>query len=819
MKTRTLILLTVLFSLPAFGQQDSIAGKLLSFVKNIETFNYLYLQEKAYLHFDNTGYFLGETMWFKAYVVTASDLEPSPSSKVLYVDLLSPEGRVLESKKLKLENGQAHGDFMLKDSLFAGYYEVRAYTKCMLNYGEDVVFSRVFPVFNKPKQDGDYKNPQMKDRPKNKQAAMIRNVPDYKTVNMTFFPESGNLLEGLNNRVAFKITGNEGQAIDAEGVVRNEAGEDVVTFSTVHEGMGSFLLQPTREKYKAIVRFEGKDYKFDLPKSISSGYLLQCNNLNAENLTVQIDKTKDTPSKALGLSLTCRGKVCAFKIVEINEEEPYFLSIPKENLPTGVVRITLFDSEGQIYGERMAFVNHEWKTTSITSDITSSFQPLSPIQIDFQAKNSFGDPVATTFSLSVRDADCDIPTNYTDNLQSNLLLTSDLKGYISNPAYYFEKDDPAHRFALDLLLLTSGWSRYEWKQMAGVEPFEVKHGSEKGLMVEGKVLKAVGSKENPGVDVTFYMLTPYQKGTCTTDSLGKFNFLLDDFKGRQDMTFETRRNGKLTFSQLLLDRQFKPEVKSYTFNETHLSQFPQIIETAEDSVESKIEDTIAEIKDDSLILKYADNKKIKSHLLKEVVIKKKKKKSVEQVLTENAIEVIDMNQVLDDVKDVGGFESDNLIEFLEQNYPKKFDGLFYYLFKEGRKRPVTMIFRWKGMTLSNIFSYFGTDNIEKMIISQGYTETNPASGLIKDIVYVDIYGKPRMSNKKGTRKTYIQGYANVREFPSPDYSQVALPDEKDFRRTLYWNPDVQTDKNGKAEVHFFNSRTAKKLEVNTECVE
>ena len=135
-----------------------------------------YPEERVYLHFDNTSYFKGERIWYKAYVVRGSDLCATPLSRILYVELLNPMGYPVETQKLFIRNGQADGAFVLSDTINAGFYEVRAYTAWMLNFttgdrhgwerlaGKDArrkygerfqrylegnagVFSRVFPVY------------------------------------------------------------------------------------------------------------------------------------------------------------------------------------------------------------------------------------------------------------------------------------------------------------------------------------------------------------------------------------------------------------------------------------------------------------------------------------------------------------------------------------------------------------------------------------------------------------------------------------------------------------------------------------------------
>ena len=186
-------------------QTDSLA----QFVRNIVTYNSMFTQEKVYLHFDNTGYFMGETIWFKAYVVNPMSNRPNIISRVLYVELLSPEGRILQSHKLKIENGQCAGQLSLKDLLHAGFYEVRAYTALMLNWPDAPIFSRVFPIFNAPEIEGKemYKDPFMTPTPQSERQPEMRiKQPKAEKLNIQFFPEGGNLVQGVANQVAFKAT-------------------------------------------------------------------------------------------------------------------------------------------------------------------------------------------------------------------------------------------------------------------------------------------------------------------------------------------------------------------------------------------------------------------------------------------------------------------------------------------------------------------------------------------------------------------------------------------------------------------------------------
>ena len=176
-----LLMLLASFSyLPSFGQNDSLP--LLRYPSMIDAFNRAYPQEKVYLHFDNTGYFIGETVRFKAYVVDCSLDSLSRLSSVLYVELVSPGGDVLDTRKIRLENGLGAGDIKLNNVLTSGFYEIRAYTRWMVNWGSEACFSRVFPVFRRPEKEGDYSRKIIDEK------SGVWRLPDYRDMPITLWP-------------------------------------------------------------------------------------------------------------------------------------------------------------------------------------------------------------------------------------------------------------------------------------------------------------------------------------------------------------------------------------------------------------------------------------------------------------------------------------------------------------------------------------------------------------------------------------------------------------------------------------------------------
>ena len=339
-------------SILSLSAQQSTTKQLADYVKHINRFATECPQEKVYLHFDNTGYYVGDTIWFKAYTVYAETVKPTTLSRVLHVELVTPRGEVVDSRKLKIENGQCHGEFALSRDYRGGFYEVRAYTRGMLNFGDDYIFSRVFPVYSEPEVAGNYEEKEMdsffgekKERPSSE---------TYDKVNITFFPEGGHAVKGLRSRIAFRATGKNGEDIAISGNLYNKAGEPVAALTTLHQGMGVFELTPEEDEYKAIVAYEGKNYTIPFKEMLPEGYTMIVNNLHPSSLQVTLQKSVSLPYDTVAVSVTCRGRVYAVEAFGLGAE-PYTFSISKEKFPAGCLQITAFNTDGDILAERLVF--------------------------------------------------------------------------------------------------------------------------------------------------------------------------------------------------------------------------------------------------------------------------------------------------------------------------------------------------------------------------------------------------------------------------------------------------------------------------------
>ena len=531
---------------------DAQTKGIISYVQHVMGFNRAVPQEKVYMHFDNTGYFEGETIWFKAYVTRADNGRPTDLSKVLYVELLNPSGDLIKTQKYYIdEQGQTHGDIKV-DSLFGtGFYEVRAYTRYMTNWGVNAVFSRVFPVFKKPAEEGNYedltidtrlyqeRNPNNRDQQDSlymkavKEGIYSNNTA--KTVSVQFYPEGGDMVQGKKCHVAMLAVTDDGRPYQGQAFVVNQQGEVLASVQTDTLGRGEFTVVPDASGLAMkMMNARGKEQQFNLPAA------------RREGCTVTLDVISDE----MLATLQCTDGVCGELIgyVLMNNGNIYFcdtlvasplmeLELNRGGMKEGVNQMTVFNSDGQILADRLFFICPQ--SSDADTIVFKAESPwLKPCgKVTLNAKTL---PNAT-FSFSAMDAGT-MTNEKQGNLKTWMLLSSEVRGYIDHVDYYFESDDQEHRRAADMLMLTQGWRRYNWNEMAGITPRDKMQPVEDKFYVFGQLSEY--RKRNPVNDVNMQVIL-YNKqgqsliGNTKTDKDGNYVFGLPFLNGEWKMFFYT----------------------------------------------------------------------------------------------------------------------------------------------------------------------------------------------------------------------------------------------------------------------------------------
>ena len=477
------------------------------------------VQEKVYLHLDNNCYYKGDTIWYKSYVVRADNLDYTDMSHILYVELLSPDGLVVERQNIIVSpDGYGDGNFALKDSLYSGYYELRAYTRWMLNfrvtehsYGRKdreffynkemahdffrqfgTVYSRVVPVYERPDSAGDYTQKYIVNRPKTR---IEKELKEDLLVN--FYPEGGHLIAGTRCRVAFEVHDEEGRQVDIEGAVCVGDKTDSLRIRTNHQGRGVFTVDvPTDGRLRARFTYHGKDYRFNLPKAEDVGCALRLDAIGSE-LTAEIAPQGFPIDHNFAVAVLCRGVLKSFQIVTGGGR----LTLDASLFPTGVNDLIVLDEDGRLLADRLFFVNHhDYDVNPVTvTGLQSEYQPFEAVTLQFQA------PAAMKhLSISVRDGANEEPTYDTGTIMTDLLLSSELKGFVAYPDYYFEVDDAEHRQALDLLMMVQGWRRYDFAEITSGE--RLRYEPEQYMTVEGSVWPVGDSDEIHPDEVRYWAM-------------------------------------------------------------------------------------------------------------------------------------------------------------------------------------------------------------------------------------------------------------------------------------------------------------------------
>ena len=507
----------------------------------------IYPQEKIHLHIDRDKYVPGEKIWFKAYVTDALTHSFPTYSQYVYVELISSSDVLVNRVMINKENGMFYGHLLLTEKLPVGKYTIRAYTRYMENMGDDYFFKKNIEIGSlSPENDK-----------KNRHQPEI--TDDY---DVSFFPEGGYLLEGVFCKVAFKALNEKGYSENISGQIIDENGVVVSEVKTSYAGMGAFLIIAEKGKkyYLECRNSNGTKKRFLLPVAYDNVYTINAQWNNKGKLYVTLNKAASSPDIPHYLLVLSKGVM--FYFIEWDRNNDYFI-IDKDKIPSGVVQLLFLDKDMNPVSERLTFnkVDDQIKTVFSTGkevyekrDLVSSTIQLS----DPEGNNLGGDFSGGNLSVSITD-DKDISVDSLTTITSSLLLSSELKGYIETPAYYFQ-DNNESSFALDLLMMTHGWRRYNIPEVikGNMEMPEkpVEASKEVSGMVKGLVLGKPVEKS----EVTIMSSTG---GFLQTETNGKGEFLFAGIDAPDSVQFfvqSMNKKGKPTV-ELVVNKEVFPKLK------------------------------------------------------------------------------------------------------------------------------------------------------------------------------------------------------------------------------------------------------------------
>jgi len=511
-KSQLSILLVAGLALQALGQGVADIGQ------SYKQYASQTLQENIYAHTDKTWYFTGELLWFKLYVVDANTRQPLTVSKVAYVDVLDDANTPVLQTKIALKNGLGNGSLYLPVTLANGNYKLRAYTNWMKNFGPDVFFEKQLSIINP------FKSPQTV-------AAAVKVDQD-----IQFFPEGGQLINGLPATVGFKAVDATGNSTTVNGVVINQRNDTVAHFRSGLYGMGRFDFTPVAgNTYKAVMRTAGNNALIKaLPVAKTSGYSMHLVT-KGRQVKVFVYSSGIGQNSEVYLLVHCGTTVSLAQLIKIKDNVGT-VTIDKVSLGEGINHFTLFNASRQPVCERLCFKRP--KLLSIHAVAQAHYQRRSKVDIDIITKSDAG--VAQKSNLSLAVYRLDSLNNYNDeDIASYLWLCADVKGRIEHPGYYLTHTDEDADNALDNLLLTQGWSRFKWDDVLNSRPAAFKYLPEyNGHIISGKLTDAAGVPAN---HVITYLGVISKRGRfygASAETDGRLYFNTRDFYGPNEIVLQ-----------------------------------------------------------------------------------------------------------------------------------------------------------------------------------------------------------------------------------------------------------------------------------------
>lgn len=774
-KQGCLLLILFAFLKPIHGQQiDSMMGLYADG----------FPKERMHIHFDRPYYNTGDTLFYKAYLLAA--YEPSLLSKNLYVEWYDTSGVLVKQTVSPLFQATAKGSFEIPATYKGAFLHVKAFTRWMLNDDIAYIFQKNIPI--------------------NGGAITVGKIPQPARIDL--FPESGTLVEGVNSRVAFKATNQSGLPVKIKGVLVDAQKKVLDSLKVQHDGMGVFVLRP----------MPGQQYQLNWTDEYGRTGITPIGNIKKEGavLTVRTNnekaflqfersQTASEPFKQMNL-LVHMNQSLMFKVgLKMVERNFQRAEIPIEDLPTGIVQFTLFTADWIPVAERIVFVNNH------THDFNAKLNPIYT-NLNKRGLNSFEiivtDTTTTNMSVSVYDASANASDPH--SIYSNLLLASEIKGYVHNPAYYFQSDADSITSKLDLVMMTNGWRKINWEQLkAGIRPqlkfmpeteFMSLKGSVFGIkpgMVKDQQLNFVLAAKDSSKSLLF----------AAIDANGSFEqpglFFYDTVK----VYYGFNNNAKLnSATQVKIENGL---LRKENGAKTNFGSIPPVWGGV---------DSMAIVRMNYFLSEQEKLRRLMaSATLSEVVVKSKTKTKME---------------VLDETYASGLFSRGDGYSFdLTDGTSLALDILTYLQGKVAGLQITgngpTASLSWRGgvpdiylnemrSDVSMVSSIPVADVAYIKVFRPPFFGTGGGGGSGAIVVYTKKGGGTSKGgqNVKGMESAILAGYSRFKEFYNPVYDKTSAAFEPDTRNTLYWNPYIITNKRSpRYKVEFYNNDVSTKLMI------
>jgi hypothetical protein len=764
MRIGLFILFSVFFALPAIFCQQDVADSIRS---RFDQFGQQYLQEKVYVHTDRSFYLAGEIIWFKIYDVDGGFNRPLDLSKMAYIEVVGGDQKALLQAKILLTNGTGSGSFFLPVSFNSGVYKIRAYTSWMKNFSPDYFFEKPLTIVNSLKTLG------------------VRQAVSASAFDIQFFPEGGNLVSGIQSKVAFRIVDQNGKGVDCRGAITDQKDDTIVQFRPLRFGIGHFYFTPSADKkYKAILKFGINTVVInELPKVYPQGYVVNLSDSGyMDQIKVAVSTNANPSKEVVYLLIHTRQTVKIAEGKVLNNGNAVFL-IDKSKLGAGISQFTIFNADKEPVCERLYFKRPESLQLSANSN-QEEYASRQKITININAHDREGKPGVADMSVAVYLADS-LQSIEQPDILSYFWLGSDLKGTIESPDFYFENTGTEVDEAVDNLMLTHGWRRFRWEDALQNKTSSFEFLPEyDGHIITGKVTDKRSGL--PAENITTYLTVPgqrYQLASSVSNSRGQIQFDIKNFYGADELVVQ-------------MDNQ-----KDSIFRIDLASPFSERFS----STQSPIFD-FSEIFQDQLLTRSVATQVQNAYLQESL------QKFNNPVLADSTefYGQPDRKYFLDDYTRFNTME-EVLREYVEEIALRKHQGKTHFKLLAGPHR----FFEDDALVLIDGVPIFDHDKIMaydplkikklEVVTREYFLGSMVASGILSYTTYKgDLDGFQLDPNSLVSE---YEGIQLKREFYSPVYETNNQIDGRlpDFRNLLYWSPDIKTDAQGKKQFSFYSS--------------
>ncbi len=775
---KALLSIVILLQCSVLQAQNVTANVIADSLKNHFDKNPI---EKIYLDFDKSNYISGQIIWIKGYITAGYINQFSPLSKVVYVELIDPDSNLVERIKFYSDNGIGNSFIETPNNLKTGKYLLRAYTNWMKNSSVESFYQKELNIFNL-----------FEDNQEKSISIIEKEMPAIR-----FLPEGGDLIDGVQSRVAFKVLNSEGYGIEVSGKLFDNLGNEITNFESFHLGMGEFTISPDINKSYYAVLNDFPNSKIELPKVKSEGISIYLMNL-PQLQDVRFRLSSKNINENCYVITHCRGLPTYVASVELKGEDVSGI-IPKNIFLPGVNYMTIFNANGIPLAERSFFNNTIPSFDINIQNDKKVYNKREKVAIQIIAsQEEIG--LESFLSLSATNNNNVLINEQEDNIKSYLYLTSDLKGYVESPANYFNDTFADTWKRLDLLMMTQGYTSFNWENILKSDANQFTHKIEQGLSVSGNLDTDILKKPAKGGSVNYII----------QDSIKIFNEVNVKDDGSfviNDLFFTNEKAIVLTGK----DKKGKPNV---VISLDTLTNYPKLI-----SAKHQVTGSLTEFQKKS-IQNTLERKEIDAaydfennfETLDEVTVK------ADRITKQQ--EVNNMYGAGDNTLNVTELAiSETALHPLEL-----VRGRVAGVRVSGSALSWQVEIRGPGSINSSTTPLILVDNIE---VPLDFLNTIPA----RQIETVEVYkgasaavfgvnganGVLSFFTKPGggdfstyetgnVTTTILSGYQHYREFYSPDYSvkkdDHVKPDKRDV---LYWEPMITTNEDGVYQLEFYTS--------------